>query len=181
MPSQFTNAGTQDLTAEALASLSPSSLDVLFVDGLNTAVGPWAGTLRAFVAAGGGLLVASGAGAFNSVPAITGHPSNQLLAPLGIQLSATSVVADSALDPAAMPAQDAASVDAQLDCLLATAGNDTASPCGAYDDAAMQSAMTTFVSRAGAVRFETTYWDRIKEVRGLRPSLLVLASGWQPA
>ena len=69
------------------AKLSTSTLDVLVLNGQEVAVGTNAAVIRAFVAAGGGLLMGNQIWSWSS-PAAT-HPSNILLSPMGISVPPT--------------------------------------------------------------------------------------------
>lgn len=75
--------------------------------------------MRAFLAAGGGVLVAaSSPSPWNSVPAITGHPANLLMAPLGISVATAAQQMEFNVT-ATLPSQAAANAEAQIDCLVA--------------------------------------------------------------
>ena len=88
-------------------------------DGTDPALAGHAGTVRAFLAAGGGVLVAaSSPSPWNSVPAITGHPANLLMAPLGISVATAAQQMEFNVT-ATLPSQAAANAEAQIDCLVA--------------------------------------------------------------
>ncbi len=88
-------------------------------DGADPALVGHAGTVRAFMAAGGGVLVAASTPSpWNSVPAITSHPANLLMAPLGISVGTAAQQTDVTLT-ATPPSQAAANAEAQIDCLVA--------------------------------------------------------------
>lgn len=75
--SKFTSAGNA-----TLGSISTASVDVLFLNGQSASVGTNAESLRAFVEAGGGLVVGAEASSYGTNWA--NHPANKLLPQMGI-------------------------------------------------------------------------------------------------
>lgn len=88
-------------------------------DGADPALAAHAGTVRAFLAGGGGVLVAAATPSpWNSVPAITGHPANIFMAPMGISVAIAAQQTETNMTDS-LPTQAAANAEAHIDCLVA--------------------------------------------------------------
>ena len=144
------------------AKLSTSTLDLLVLNGQVEAVGTNAAAIRAFVAAGGGLLMGNHIWSWSG-PAATA-PSNILLSPMGIIVSPNWVKEDATLDAAALPPQSA-NIDVRLGCIEATLRGNTSNPCFLATDEGIKSAMESMASTASFIPWGSPTWSRLAEVR----------------
>jgi hypothetical protein len=144
------------------AKLSTSTLDVLVLNGQEVAVGTNAAVIRAFVAAGGGLLMGNQIWSWSG-PAAT-HPSNILLSPMGIIVSSRWIRGDAVLSPTTPPPQTA-NVDVGLGCFEATLRGNTSDPCYLASDEGITSAMEHMASAASFIPWGSSTWSRLAEVR----------------
>lgn len=118
---KYTNVG-----AVAPSSISTAAADVYVVDGhsLSAADAP---PLRAFVEAGGGLVMGNHVWAYDGQQ--RDHPCNLVLSPMGILVSKDYVMAGASLDAATPPSQYMANAEAGFVCIEATLLGNTSHPC----------------------------------------------------
>ncbi|KAI7843452.1 hypothetical protein COHA_002930 [Chlorella ohadii] len=151
------------------AYISVNDADLYIVSGFDAAVGTQAATIRAFVAAGGGLLVG------NQVWSSSGDqatlPVNVLLNPMGILVvkEGTSEV-PLAMDPAKPPSQ-LANANRALDCLVATMrDNNTSHPCYMASDSALTSLLERVTGGLTLIAWGDPFWQELKGYELAAPS-----------
>ena len=143
-------------------SLSTSTLDLLILNGYDEGLGTYATEIRAIVAAGGGLLVGNHVWSWSG-PAAT-HPSNILLNPVGIVVSANWAAADATLS-ATRPPRQTANAEVGLACLEATLRGNASHPCVHSTEDDISSAMENLAGVAAYMPWGGSFWRRLATVR----------------
>ena len=141
--------------------LSASKLDLLILNGHDEGLGTYAAEIRAFVAAGGGLLVGNHVWTWSG-PAAT-HPSNILLHPMGIVVSASWAAADATLS-ATQPPPQTANAEVGLACLEATLRGNASHPCLHRTDDDISAAMESLAGVAAYTPWGGSFWSRLATV-----------------
>ena len=142
--------------------LSTSKLDLLILNGYDEGLGTYAAEIRAFVAAGGGLLVGSQAWSWQGP--IAAFPSNILLNPMGIVVSAHWAMADATLS-ATQPPRQTANAEVGLACLEATLLGNSSHPCRLPTEDDVSTAMESLAGVAAYMPWGDSFWSRLATVR----------------
>ena len=167
-PARFTSVGTI-----APASISTSLADVYIVNGQASAVATYAAKVRGFVSAGGGLVIGAQAWYWSYSNPTLSHPSNKVLLPMGIVLSADYAESDYTFDSSKPPSQ-VGNLDVGLNCLEASLTGNTSSTCYTSDDGSITSIMEFLSGAAAYVPLDSSFWTRLEQVGQSAATRLVM-------
>ncbi|PSC75411.1 hypothetical protein C2E20_1400 isoform X1 [Micractinium conductrix] len=154
-PSKYVSAGTV-----APASLSNLAVDLYIGDGYQTALGEAAANVWQFISNGGGLVSGAHAWYWSYTKDVAQHPSNLLLAPLGIYVSADIAFVGPTLSATTPPVQ-AAHADTATGCLEASCTGATGSACYYTSDDDLTAGMQSLRTFAAFVPAGTDFWSTL--------------------
>jgi hypothetical protein len=150
---QFVNTFVGEVTP---AALNRSQVDVYVVNAQRDDVGTYADNIRAFVAAGGGLVLGGQAWYWSYNQPVETFPGNQVLQPLGIFITANGITEECAVGEA-LPLQ-VADVTKALECINATLTQGSSASCY-LDEGLLKETMsrvadgaTAFADREGLIQ-----------------------------
>ena len=125
-------------------------------------MGTYASTIRAFVAAGGGLLI--GSQTWSASDWIT-HPSNILLPPMGIVVHnyPDSWLSNTTMDPTTPPSQ-VANADGRLDCLDNTCRGLTNASCYLSSSGDINAAKSSITNVQQFIGLYDPFWGKLATV-----------------
>ena len=153
----FTNAGSI-----AAASITTAVADVYIVNGHDSTVGAAAAAIQQFVSSGGGLVIGAHAWYWSYSKPVLQHPSNLVLLPMGIAVSA-SIDANDYTFTGSPPIQ-VGNLDTALYCIEDSCTGITSSSCFMADDNKLSSAMEALADAAGYFPNMAEFWGRLQQV-----------------